>query len=128
MITFIINGLIWHVIQVPPTHPMLLTTSGTFTLTGIQVHKNNSSDSRTLYVSINSNTLKGSDAFIQFNSKTNLIEGLDVYGARTGNLYNDKIVSGSWFRIPLTMDGNWYFQPLDYTGSTPTLEYDYLYF
>ena len=32
MITFIINGLIWHVIQVPPTHPMLLTTSGTFTL------------------------------------------------------------------------------------------------
>lgn len=103
-----------------------ISTSGTFSLTGIQVYKNNSSDSRTLYVSINSK--KGSDAFIQFNSKTNLIEGLDVYGARTGNLYNDKIVSGSWFRIPLTIDGKWYFQPLDYTGSAPTLEYDYLYF
>ena len=32
MIDFIINGILWQVIQVPPTHPMLLTTFGNFTL------------------------------------------------------------------------------------------------
>ena len=32
MITFIINGIVWQVRQVPPTYPMLLTTSGNFTL------------------------------------------------------------------------------------------------
>ena len=63
-----------------------------------------------------------------FSLTQRLIEGLDANGARTGNLYNDKIVGGSWFRIPLTTDGRWYFKPLSYTGSDPTLEYDYLYF
>lgn len=32
MIDFIINNILWQVIQVPPTYPMLLTPSGNFTL------------------------------------------------------------------------------------------------
>ena len=32
MIDFIINDIQWHVIQVPPTHPMLMTSFGDFTL------------------------------------------------------------------------------------------------
>lgn len=32
MIDFIVNNIRWHVIQVPPTHPMLLNDAGNFTL------------------------------------------------------------------------------------------------
>lgn len=32
MIDFIINGILWQVKQVPPTYPMLMTSSGNFTL------------------------------------------------------------------------------------------------
>lgn len=32
MISFVINGIIWEVRIVPPTFPLLLTTSGIFTL------------------------------------------------------------------------------------------------
>ena len=32
MIDFIINGILWQVVQVPPTYPMLLTPFGNFTL------------------------------------------------------------------------------------------------
>lgn len=32
MITFVINGIGWRVRLVPPTHPMLLTASHSFTL------------------------------------------------------------------------------------------------
>jgi hypothetical protein len=45
-------------------------------------------------------TVKGSDTHLLFNSKTNLVEGLKN-GIRTGNLYNEYIGNGHWFRIPL---------------------------
>ena len=32
MIDFIINDILWQVVQVPPTYPMLLTPFGNFTL------------------------------------------------------------------------------------------------
>ena len=32
MINFIINNISWRVVQVPPTHPILLTSFGDFTL------------------------------------------------------------------------------------------------
>lgn len=32
MIDFIINSILWQVVQVPPTYPMLLTPFGNFTL------------------------------------------------------------------------------------------------
>ena len=106
-----------------------IPTSDSFLINGIEVINNTTEESRILNISISSK--KGSDAFIQFNSKTNLVEGLDAYGARTGNLYNEGITTGSWFKIPMTTDGKWYFQPIGYSNTNntdPTLEYDYLYF
>ena len=76
-------------------------------------------------------TVKGSDAFLLFSSRTNLVEGLNAQGARTGNLYNECISAGEWFKIPLNINNNTdqYFKVNDYSGtSTPILEYDYLYF
>lgn len=76
-------------------------------------------------------TVKGSDAFLLFSSRTSLVEGLDAQGARTGNLYNECISAGEWFKIPLNINNNTdqYFKVNDYSGtSAPILEYDYLYF
>lgn len=110
--------------------PIPTGENASFSISGITISNNNTLGPRTLNTSAIT-TGKGEDVAIQFNSKTNLIEGLDAYGARTGNLYNENIVSGSWFKIPLTTDGNWYFQPIGYSNTdntNPTLEYDYLYF
>lgn len=74
-------------------------------------------------------TQKGNDQFLLFNSRTNLIEGLNAQGARTTNLYNEYISAGHWFKIPLNEQGkDWYFIPINYSGAEPILEYDYLYF
>ena len=76
--------------------------------------------------------VKGEDTHLLFNSKTNLVEGLKIDGTtvtRTGNLYNEKIGDGHWFRIPLNQENKtWYFTLNNYIGGDPTLEYDYLYF
>jgi hypothetical protein len=45
MLTFVINGIGWVVKFVPPTHPMLLTDKGTFTLGCC------SNDTKTIYIS-----------------------------------------------------------------------------
>ncbi len=104
-------------------------SSGNITLNGIKISKGNDDlASHTLTVN-GPITAKGSDAYLLFNSKTNIIEGLDAQGGRTMNLYNEYIQSGHWFKIPVT-EGNisWYFVPIDYSGSAPSLKYDYLYF
>lgn len=75
---------------------------------------------------INSITLKDGDDSFQINSKTELIEGLNAEGKLTGNIYNEYIAGGSFFKI----------QPGDSTLELPTdltdvkvdIEYDYLYF
>ena len=99
------------------------------TLSGIKITDGtNDLESHTLNVS-GPITAKGSDTHLLFNSKTNLIEGLSSQGARTMNLYNEYIQNGSWFKIPVNQTNKtWYFTPIDYSGDTPTLEYDYLYF
>ena len=110
--------------------PIPTGESASFSIGGIKVYNNNTNESRILNTSAISSGKTG-DVAIQFSSKTNLIEGLDAQGARTGNLYNESITSGSWFKIPMTTDGNWYFQPINYTNTSstsPTLKYDYLYF
>lgn len=43
---------------------------------------------------------QGSDEFIEVNSKTNLIEGLDTNGEKTGNIYNKFMTGGTFFKIP----------------------------
>lgn len=73
-------------------------------------------------------TKKGNDASIRFDSKTNLIEGLDSYGARTGNLYNEVLNATSWFKIPCDTTGAYNFVLVDFSGGAATLKYDYLYY
>ena len=73
---------------------------------------------------INPITLKNGDASYQINSKTELIEGLDKDDKLTGNIYNEYIAGGSFFKI----------QPGESTLGLPSdltnveIEYDYLYF
>jgi hypothetical protein len=45
------------------------------------------------------------DTHITFNSKTGLIEGWNN-DVKSGNLYNDYIVSGDFFKIPVTVSRN----------------------
>lgn len=81
---------------------------------------------------INAPTAKTGDSYLCFNSKLNLIEGLNSSKQKTGTIYNEYINSGSWFKIPLNRTNtDWYFQPVfssTYSGTNFTLEYDYLYF
>ena len=81
---------------------------------------------------INAPTAKSEDNYLCFNSKLNIIEGLNSNKQKTGTIYNEYINSGNWFKIPLNRTGtDWYFQPIfssTYSGTNPTLEYDYLYF
>ena len=81
---------------------------------------------------------KGNDTHICFNSKLNIIQGYKD-GEPTGNVYNEYIGSGEWFKIPIIDSvglGGWYFIPIideDYTYSLididePILKYDYLYY
>ena len=73
---------------------------------------------------------KGLDTHIQFNSKTNLIEGIK-YSASTGyvksgNIYNDYINGGTWFKIPQTLSiTDWELILTGYNGSTPSGDLDY---
>lgn len=81
--------------------------------------------------------MKGQDAAIQINTKLNLIEGVDSAGKRTGNLYNEAIISGGFFQIPQTgigTDGstvkNLYLDLANGVGAnySPKIMYDYIYF
>ena len=68
-------------------------------------------------------TKKKEDFGIRVNSKTNLVEGVDADGALTGNLYNEYIKAGDFFKIDLgesTLE-------IDGAGCSK-IEYDYLYY
>lgn len=102
---------------------------------GIKVSNNEDLESHTLNFNAPV-TAKGNDTHLLFNSKTNLVEGLNIVGTtvtRTGNLYNEKIGDGHWFRIPINQGNKiWNFTINDYSAAqgtdNPILEYDYLYF
>lgn len=76
-------------------------------------------------------TAQGDDAYVRFNSATQLIEGLVKTTSGeielTGNLYNKYITSGDWFKIPV---GKSVLSITEKTGITdkPTIDYDYLYY
>lgn len=99
-------------------------------IVGIKI-TDGSNDLESYSLLLNTVTAKGNDTQLLFNSRTNLIEGLDAQGARTMNLYNEFIQSGHWFRIPMNeTNKTWYFTPIfsaAYSGIA-NLEYDYLYF
>ena len=78
---------------------------------------------------------KGEDTFICINSKNNLIEGFKLEDDQfipTGNLYNDQIVSGDFFKIPLTefdAEGNPKELIFQADGAIVyQIDYDYLYY
>lgn len=99
-------------------------------ISGIKIKDGNTDlSNHTLLLKNTSFTRKGSDVYICFNSKLNIIEGLDSSKKRTGNIYNEYIQSGHWFQIPVNQTGKtFYFSPISYSGVTPELEYDYLYY
>ena len=80
---------------------------------------------------------RGVDAGVQINSKMNLIEGVNSAGVKTGNLYNDAITAGAFFKIPQTgigTDGETvatlFLDLANGAGAThnPKIMYDYIYF
>ena len=78
-------------------------------------------------------TKKGNDSFVRFNSKTELIEGLDSDYKPTGNIYNEYIDNGSFFKIPCTTNTDnplkLVFDNISFSKVTdpPALQYDYYY-
>ena len=73
---------------------------------------------------------KGTDAYIKFNTKLNIIEGYNTEGIKTGNVYNQYIKAGSFFKIPLgesvlIIDNN---MNIVYNLDSNPIKYDYYYF
>ena len=78
---------------------------------------------------------QGADALLRINTKTNLFEGFDKDGRKTGNVYNRAIIACRFFKIPMTTDLD---SPvcliLENSNnivanlSEMPLEYDYVYF
>lgn len=75
---------------------------------------------------VNQCTKKGADAKIRINTRMNVIEGLGTNNKPTGNIYNDKIKSGNFFKLPTTGSGGATLLIGGITG-TPTIEYNFLY-
>lgn len=76
---------------------------------------------------------KGQDNIIRINSRTNLIEGEYLptgatKGILTGNLYNEYIHSGNFFKIPVCEDENDFYTISISSGQISSIEYNYLYY
>lgn len=72
---------------------------------------------------------QGDDTSVAFNSKLNLVEGYKD-GIKTGNLYNQYVTAGDFFKIPKTTKTT---TPVQLTIEGPVnnfsgIEYDYYYF
>ena len=64
------------------------------------------------------------DSAVRYNSKANLLEGIDKNGNLSGNLYNEYIDNGDFFKIPIGES------TLTITGATNprNLKYQYIYY
>ena len=82
-------------------------------------------------VVLNKIVSKGQDSFITYNTATNLIEGYyekDGKPIRSGNIYNNYKVEGSFFKLPLG-DQKLYIKGISKDSMIkPTIEYSYLYY
>lgn len=81
---------------------------------------NSGVDGQMVFASISRKNIN--DAYIRINSRTNLIEGCDSSKNLTGSLYNEFLVAGDFFKIPL---GESTF--VSDTGCSE-IKYDYLYY
>ena len=81
---------------------------------------NNGVDGQMVFSSISRK--KTNDAYIRINSRTNLIEGCDSSKIPTGSLYNEFLVAGDFFKIPLGES--------TFVSNTDCneIKYDYLYY
>lgn len=80
-------------------------------------------------------TRKGNDVKLRFSSKTQLLEGLDADDKITGNIYNEYIQKGMFFKLPLVSkeqnetNGREYSCRLFFgPHKDAVVKYDYLYF
>ena len=75
-------------------------------------------------------TAKGGDTYVKINTKLNIIEGYNAEGIKTGNVYNQFIKAGTFFKIPLG-DSTLFLQNdnniIENLDQNP-IEYDYYYF
>ena len=95
----------------------IINSSGS-ALTSISL--NGGADGQMVFSSISQK--KTNDAYIRINSRTNLIEGCDSSKIPTGSLYNEFLVAGDFFKIPLGES--------TFVSNTDCNEirYDYLYY
>ena len=74
-------------------------------------------------------TKKGNDVYLKIDSETELLEGCDENKEPTGNLYNEYITTGEFFKIPIIDDNNTSNSQFVTDGANCVeLDYNYLYF
>ena len=66
------------------------------------------------------------DVYVKFNSRLNLIEGYDANNRKTGNIYNDSIIEGAFFKIPLG-ESTLVFDKTEGMPQIHSIEYNYYY-
>ena len=74
-------------------------------------------------------TAQGEDAYVKINTKLNLIEGYNSNGVKTGNIYNQYISAGTFFKIPqgeelMVID----LSVASFVDQESPIEYNYYYF
>ena len=93
--------------------------------------KKDSKENTVAILQLSSFSAKGSDVRCQINTKTNLIEGIDSNGKPTGNLYNEYIIGGDFFKIPTMSSSDEFWKikfSCDGVPSKKDLVYDYIYY
>lgn len=73
-------------------------------------------------------TKKGEDVYLRINSETELLEGCDINKKPTGNLYNEYITSGKFFKIPIINTTAREVRFISDDAICANLDYNYLYF
>ena len=101
------------------------------TVGDISLIKKDSKENTVAILQLSSFSAKGSDVRCQINTKTNLIEGIDSNGKPTGNLYNEYIIGGDFFKIPAMSSSDEFWKikfSCDGVPSKKDLVYDYIYY
>ena len=96
---------------------------------------NNKISASKMYISGNVNSQIGwseieaqnGDSYIKINSELNLIEGYDINNKKTGNIYNQYITEGTFFKIPLG-ESVLVFDKSKGELEVKSIEYNYYYF
>lgn len=73
-------------------------------------------------------SLKSSDQYIQYDSKTELLTGFEDINTPSSNLYNKYIVSGDFFKIPIIKGIDTYHILITNGSILQNIKYNYLYY